>query len=77
MERAIVSEKVKIERKQFYFDLHENDKGQYLRITEDVRGRRDTIIVPASGLEDFIDALDRILDETHEDYEIDLEETPL
>jgi hypothetical protein len=24
-----------------------------LRITEDVNGRRDTIIVPATGLEDF------------------------
>jgi hypothetical protein len=24
-----------------------------LRITEDVGGRRDTIIVPATGLEDF------------------------
>jgi len=47
------SEKVQIERKTFIFTLKENPRGRFLRITEDVGGRRDTIIVPATGLEDF------------------------
>jgi hypothetical protein len=40
-------------RKTFLFALKENPRGRFLRITEDVGGRRDTIIIPAPGLEDF------------------------
>lgn len=47
------SEKLQIERKTFLFTLKENPRGRFLRITEDVAGRRDTIIVPAPGLEEF------------------------
>jgi hypothetical protein len=50
---------VQIERKTFVFTLRENPRGRFLRITEDVGGRRDTIIIPAPGLDDF----KRILDE--------------
>ena len=53
MENTLKSEKLTIERKQFYFDLKANARGAFLRITEDVNGRRDTIIIPASGLQDF------------------------
>jgi len=49
--KTIKSGKIEVERKSFFFDLKENDRGRFLRITEDVRGRRDTIIVPAPGLE--------------------------
>jgi hypothetical protein len=52
-EEMLKSEKVQIERKTFIFALKENPRGRFLRITEDVGGRRDTIIVPATGLEDF------------------------
>ncbi|MGA3163690.1 MAG: PUR family DNA/RNA-binding protein [Verrucomicrobiota bacterium] len=52
-EDTLKSEKVQIERKTFIFTLKENPRGRFLRITEDVGGRRDTIIVPATGLEDF------------------------
>jgi hypothetical protein len=44
---------LQIERKSFVFALKENPRGRFLRITEDVGGRRDTIIVPATGLEEF------------------------
>ncbi len=47
------TEKIQIERKTFVFTLKENPRGRFLRITEDVAGRRDTIIIPAPGLEDF------------------------
>jgi hypothetical protein len=54
------SDKVQIERKTFVFTLKENARGRFLRITEDVGGRRDTIIVPAPGLEDFRKLLDEM-----------------
>jgi PurA ssDNA and RNA-binding protein len=60
-ERTLKSEKVQIERKTFFLDLKENDRGRFLRITEDVGGRRDRIIMPASGMEDFARALDDLI----------------
>ena len=62
MENALKSEKITVERKQFFFDLKENDRGRFLRITEDVNGRRDTIILPSTGLEDFAQALNSIIE---------------
>jgi hypothetical protein len=53
-EETIRVERVQIERKTFVFTLKENPRGRFLRITEDVNGRRDAIIVPATGLEDFL-----------------------
>ena len=47
------TDKVQIERKTFVLTLKENPRGRFLRITEDVGGRRDSIIIPAPGLEDF------------------------
>jgi hypothetical protein len=52
-EETLKSDKIQIERKTFVFTLKENSRGRFLRITEDVNGRRDTIIIPAPGLEDF------------------------
>ena len=40
------SEKIVTDRKIFFLDLKENDRGKFIKITEDVRGRRDTIILP-------------------------------
>src|SRR5436305_14574991 len=57
-EETLKSEKIQIERKTFLFALKENPRGRFLRITEDVGGRRDTIIIPAPGLEDFKRLLD-------------------
>lgn len=57
MEETIRSEKIQVERKVFFFDLKENQRGRFLRITEDVNGRRDTVIVPAPGLLDFVHVL--------------------
>jgi len=57
-EETLKTDRVQIERKTFVFTLKENPRGRFLRITEDVNGRRDTIIVPAPGLEDFKKLLD-------------------
>lgn len=59
-DRPIHTEKVVTDRKIFFLDLKENDRGLFVKITEDVRGRRDTIMVPIEVLEEFIDALDEI-----------------
>lgn len=53
VEDTLKTEKLQVERKIFVFALKENVRGRFLRITEDVSGRRDTIIIPAPGLEDF------------------------
>jgi hypothetical protein len=59
VDNELFSEQIQIERKTFSFDLRENPRGRFLRITEDVGGRRDTIIVPATGLEKLRDVIDR------------------
>lgn len=53
-EDTLKTERIQIERKTFIFTLKENPRGRFLRITEDVGGRRDNIIIPAPGLEDFL-----------------------
>ena len=53
VEETIKTEKIQIERKTFVFTLKENPRGRFLRITEDVNGRRDNIIIPATGLDEF------------------------
>ena len=60
-EETIKTEKIQVERKTFVFALKENPRGRFLRITEDVGGRRDTIIVPAPGLDDFKRVLDEMV----------------
>jgi hypothetical protein len=60
-EDTIKSVKIQIERKTFVLALKENPRGRFLRITEDVGGRRDTIIIPAPGLEEFRTVLDEII----------------
>jgi hypothetical protein len=60
-EDTLKTDKIQIERKTFVFTLKENPRGRFLRITEDVGGRRDTIIIPAPGLEDFKRLLDEMV----------------
>jgi hypothetical protein len=60
-EETLKSEKIQVERKTFIFTLKENPRGRFLRITEDVGGRRDNIIVPAPGLEDFKKVIDEMV----------------
>jgi PurA ssDNA and RNA-binding protein len=52
-EDTLKTEKIQVERKTFILTLRENPRGRFLRITEDVGGRRDSIIIPAPGLDDF------------------------
>lgn len=61
-EDTLRSEKIQIERKSFQFTLKENPRGRFLRITEDVGGRRDTIMLPAPAFKDFLEALQRLVE---------------
>ena len=58
----LASEKIAVERKIFFLDLKENQRGRFLKITEDVGGRRDTIMLPVSAFRDFADALARLVE---------------
>jgi hypothetical protein len=60
-EDTLKSGEVQIERKNFVFTLKENPRGRFLRITEDVGGRRDTIIIPSTGLAEFKKLLDEMV----------------
>jgi hypothetical protein len=59
VDRELLNEQVQVERKQFSFELRENPRGRFLKITEDVGGRRDTIIIPATGLQQVRDVIER------------------
>ncbi|RFC48068.1 MAG: PurA ssDNA and RNA-binding protein [Verrucomicrobia bacterium] len=61
-EEPLHTEKIITDRKIFFLDLKENDRGRFVKITEDVRGRRDTIMVPMENLDEFLDALNNIRD---------------
>jgi hypothetical protein len=62
MDAVLKSETIAVERKNFIFDLRENPRGRFLRITEDANGRRDSIVIPAPGLEEFRRVLDEIIE---------------
>ena len=56
----IATEKVVNERKVFFLDLKENQRGRFFKITEDVRGRRNTIMLPAAAAKEFAMACRRL-----------------
>jgi len=61
MDSVLKTENIAVERKTFIFDLRENPRGRFLRITEDANGRRDSIVIPATGLEEVRRVLDDII----------------
>lgn len=63
MENVIASQEVQVERKHFFIEFRENERGQFLRITEEAHGRRNTVIIPSTGLQDFQSALAGVLRE--------------
>ena len=64
MENVIASKDLQVERKHFFVEYRENDRGQFLRITEEAHGRRNTVIVPSTGLAEFQQALGDVLSES-------------
>jgi hypothetical protein len=69
----LYSEKIISDRKIFFLDLKENNRGKFVKITEDVKGRRDTIMIPIEALAEFYDALGRVVDESGVEFDDDEE----
>ncbi len=61
MDNIIATKELQVERKHFYIEFRENERGQFLRITEEAHGRRNTIIIPSTGLDEFLDTLEEVL----------------
>ena len=60
-DNVLESRELQVERKFFRFEVRENDRGRFLRITEENQGRRNTIIVPDSGFADFAKVVAEVL----------------
>ncbi len=61
MDNIIASRELQVERKHFYIEFRENERGRFLRITEEAHGRRNTVIVPSTGLNEFNAAVDAVI----------------
>jgi hypothetical protein len=61
VDTELFAEQIQVERKLFSFDLRENPRGRFLKVTEDVGGRRDTVIIPATGLTQVRDVIERVI----------------
>ena len=64
--KDVYSSQLDIETKRFFFDLKENHKWQYLRITE-VSGGRSSIVIPVDGLKDFSKNIEEIIDKANKE----------
>jgi hypothetical protein len=61
MDNIIEAKELQIERKHFQVELRQNDRGNFVRITEETHGRRNTIMVPTTGVEDLTAAIGEVL----------------
>ena len=62
MDIEIHKEEIPVERKTFAFSLRQNPRGRFLKITEEVAGHRDTIIMPSTGLQQLRMVLDNLIE---------------
>ncbi|EHA8591626.1 putative Transcription factor Pur-alpha 1 [Cocos nucifera] len=63
----LVSKTLQFEHKLFYFDLKENPRGRYLKISEKTSATRSTIIVPVNGIPWFIDLFNYYINTEEQD----------
>ena len=61
MDTILESRELQVERKHFFLEYRENERGRFLRITEEAHGRRNTVIIPSTGLEEFERMLNEVL----------------
>lgn len=57
---------IRIENKNFYFDIKKNQQGRYMSISEVKGNYRNSILVPESGWESFRDVLDEYVKQVKE-----------
>jgi hypothetical protein len=61
MDNIIEARELRIERKHFHVEFGENGRGKFLRITEEAHGRRNSVIIPSTGLDEFKAAVNDVL----------------
>ncbi|KAG6781864.1 hypothetical protein POTOM_011247 [Populus tomentosa] len=61
---------LQVEHKLFYFDLKENPRGRYLKISEKTSATRSTIIVPFSGISWFLDLFNYYVNNSADDQDL-------
>ena len=60
MDNIILARDLQVERKHFFIEYRENDRGKFVRITEEAHGRRNSIIIPSTGLAEFVRHFDEV-----------------
>jgi hypothetical protein len=60
-DQVLESRELQVERKFFRLEVRENDRGRFLRVTEENQGRRNTVIVPDTGFADFARVVNEVL----------------
>lgn len=60
-DQALEIRELQVERKFFTAQIRENERGKFLRLTEEAQGRRNTVIVPSSGFAEFAELIRDIL----------------
>jgi len=62
--KVIETNKLHIENKTIYVDLKENEGGKFVQIAELSNDRRSMVIIPETGVNDFIEVVTKMI-ETH------------
>ena len=60
---VLASETLHIENKTIHVDLRENEVGKFLQVAEISNSRRSTVVIPSTGLGEFIEAVIKIAGE--------------
>ncbi|KAK9692433.1 hypothetical protein RND81_09G264200 [Saponaria officinalis] len=63
----LISKTLQVEHKLFYFDLKENPRGRFLKISEKTSATRSTIILPSSGISWFLNLFNYYLTSDDQD----------
>lgn len=61
MDDELFTKKMMVETKTFIFDLKENPKGKYVKISELSHGKKDTIVIPVTGIKEFKTSLEEVI----------------
>jgi len=60
-EDMLKTAELQVERKHLLLMLKENARGRFLRIAEETNGRRNSIVIPSTGLRDFQKLLEELV----------------
>lgn len=66
LEETLDRSEIKIEQKSFVLMLKENSRGRFLRVVEQSGEYRQSILIPSTGLDDFLKILAEMVDSNAE-----------